>query len=404
MVSKSPERPATSRTILTSIVEHGPVSRARLSRLTGISKPTTSEIVGDLERSGLVQQSGRTNGGIGRTAVTYELCRDAAYFVACDLGASKIHMAIADLGTTVLGEVSAPTERNDRPRLKKQLQSMLNELLAENRIDRRRVRMAVVGTPGVVDRRTGSVALVPNIPAFEGVNLPKFMQAVFGSAVMIENDVNLGVIGEHAAGHGSDNDNLVYLALGTGIGMGLLVDGRLVRGHSGAAGEIAYLPIGGDPFEPVNVSNGTLESSVGAAAIVASYQKAGGERGMSVRSIFERLGSGDTIAETVVRDLGRHVALGIAAVAAVLDPNLVVLGGSIGARPELAKHVRLNLSALMLTPPAVEVSSLGNRGPIEGALIVGGERLQREVLGLDATEPLRAITAAGIRKRMEAAE
>ena len=314
------------------IIHRGPVSRAAVAKATGLSKQTVSEVVRELERQGWVRPSGRTSGNVGRSATNYEICPDAAYVVGVDLGGTKVHAAIADLACEVVAEASEPTAEKGGRAVVKQIASLTTRLAKRAGIPRDRIRLAAMGTPGVLDQASGAIRLAPNIPGFDKLDVIGALRAALASEVIIENDVNIAAIGEQWLGKAKGKATFAFLALGTGFGMGFLSEGRLMRGARGAAGEIAYLPIGGDPFDPASQEHGTLEEAVGAAGIVRRYRAAGGREAVTVRDIFDRMAAGDAVARATIVETARLIALTALAVATLLDPEMIVLGGSIGAR------------------------------------------------------------------------
>src|SRR6202022_3835633 len=166
-------------------------------------------------------------------------------------------------------------------------------------------------------------------------------------------------------------------------GLGLYVNGQLVRGENGAAGEIGYLPIGGDPLQAEARLQGCLEYQVGATGVVRRYREAGGGSEVdSVRQIFERAQAGDSLAADVVDETARLTALAAATVIATVDPQLLVLGGSVGARPDFADKVARVLLRLSARPVEIRTSTLGKRAGVVGALSVALRRLHDEIFGV----------------------
>ena len=158
----------------------------------------------------------------------------------------------------------------------------------------------------------------------------------------------------------------------------------MLRGARGAAGEIAYLPLGGDPFDPSGFDNGTFEMAVGSQAIIRRYEGYGGAVGRRVRDIFDDLAIGDRAAEAAVGETARLLVLAITAVHAVIDPELIVLGGSIGMRSELVERVRALLPRTGPQHVPVEASVLGNRATLVGALGQGLNQLHGDLFGVSA--------------------
>ena len=367
-----------------TILQGGPISRASVAKLTGLSKQTISEIVRQLESDGWVQERGRTSGHVGRTAVTYELVPAAAFIVAVDLGGTKVRVAIADLSCRVISEEVAPTDPRGGVDVITQIAGLCRSAAARKNIAWERVRLAVIGAPGA-PQDDGRVLLAPNIAHFDAMDVAAAFETALGIDVMIENDVNLAVYGESWMGNGQGIDNLAFIALGTGIGGGLMVGGELVRGAGNAAGELGFLPFGADPFDPESLRAGALERVVASAGIKHRYRELAGE-GASVPEIFARAAAGDVSATTVLDETARHLARGIAAICSVANPQKVIVGGSIGIRPEIIERLRLLLPLCVPTAIAVEASALGPHASIVGATAIGLSHLHNSLFGADAPD------------------
>jgi predicted NBD/HSP70 family sugar kinase len=375
-----------------AIIHHGPISRARIAKLTRISKQTSSEVVRELETAGWIRVHGQARGAVGRTAVTYEIRPDAAYVAGIDLGGTQLRMAIANLASAVVAEAFETTAPAGGHAVVEQIATVGARLAREAGIDRDRIRLVVVGTPGVLDVTTGSIRLAPNIPHFDRIDVVGSLRHALGSDVIIENDVNVGAIGERWLGRARGLDTFVYVALGTGLGMGIVCDGQIIRGAHGGAGEIANLPLGGDPFDPANRLHGTLEAAVGSAGITRRYVEAGGGPGLTVRDLFDRLPA-DAAARRTIDETTRLLALAVVAVAATIDPQMVVFGGSIGGRPEIVEAVRATLASLMTMPVDVAAGELGNRAGIAGALAIGINNIHNALFAPSISPRLLSLPA-----------
>ncbi|MCB1445978.1 MAG: ROK family transcriptional regulator [Rhizobiaceae bacterium] len=373
-------RQFSQRAVMEAIVQNGPISRASIAKQTGLSKQTISEIVRQLEIDGWVQETGRTSGHIGRSAVTYELIPDAAYIAAVDLGGTKVRVAIADLACQVFAEEVAPTDKRGGRCVVEQIAALCWQAADRNGIPRDRIRMAVVGAPGAPDEATGRILLAPNIPGLDVMNVRDALEAALGFDVAIENDVNLCVIGENWLGQGQGIDNLAYIAVGTGIGGGLMVGGQLVRGASNAAGELGFLPFGADPFDAGSLRYGAFERVVASVGIMERYAALAGVTA-TVPAIFERAAAGDGHAAQVLDETARYLARGIGAIAAIANPQKVILGGSIGLREELIARVRRFLPQCFPYPIQVEASVLGSHAAIVGATAIGLGQLHNALFG-----------------------
>ena len=391
-------RQLSQRAVFEGLLHKGPISRADLAKATGLSKQTISEVVDDFEQRGWARPVGRTSGNIGRTAVLYELCPDAGYVVGVDLGGAKITAAIADMSCATLLEVTESTDRRGGRATLDQIARLAAKLARDVKAHPSRVLCAAIGTPGVVNKRTGAIDLAPNVPGFDELEVGAILKEKLGGEVLIENDVNLALLGEIWQGRARDAAHVAFLAFGTGVGLGLAANGRLIRGENGAAGEIGYLPIGGDAFSSETRNQGALEYEIGAGGVMRRYRAAGGAPAQNVKEIFERLTSGEPIAAKVIDETARVAALAAAAVAALFDPQLIVVGGSIGGRPEFLN--RLQAHAALCAPRPLEIcaSALQNRAGVVGALAVALNWLHADLFGLPDLSgelPLPAPRALG---------
>ena len=366
-------------------MQGGSVSRASLAKQTGLSKQTISEIMRQLEDEGWVQETGRTSGHVGRTAVTYELVPSAAYIAAVDLGGTKARVAICDLSSHVLAEVTEPTDPAGGQVVVEQIARLCWQAADQGGVPRDKLRIAVVGAPGAPQADTGRVLLAPNIAGFDQMDVGGALEAVLGFEAMLENDVNLAVLGESWLGAGQSIDNLAFIALGTGVGSGLMLNGQLVRGASNAAGELGFLPFGADPYEPESLRAGAFERVVASHGIMAAYRAAAGHDA-TVPAIFEKANAGDPVSAKVLDDTARYLARGIGAIAAMANPQKVILGGSIGSRPELVERVRQVLPLCFPYPGDIEASVLGNHAALVGAAAIGLSHLHNTLFGAGTPE------------------
>ena len=299
--------------------------------------------------------------------------------VGVDLGGTKLSAALADLDGTVLRERTVPTDPLGGRQVIGQIVGLARELAEAEGLEPDSLRALALGSPGALDRTTGVMAFAPNIPSFGDLDVAKEITAELGVDVVVDNDVNTAALGEQWAGHGRDRSDFVFIAVGTGIGMGVVIGGVLRGGANGAAGEIAYLPLGTDPFDRANQVKGALEEAAGGEGLARRYAlhsgpapetRTGSQSALrhGVPEIFAAAAAGDARAAAVLDEEARLIALTIRTVTAVLDPELAVLGGGIGSRVELLEPVREWLGALTDQPVPVVVSELGPRAGLLGAV------------------------------------
>jgi predicted NBD/HSP70 family sugar kinase len=357
------------------------VSRGELAAASGLSKPTVALALASLERDALVQHAGRRAGVRGRTALLYEIRGDAGFVLGLDVGREFIRGAVADLTGTVRARDSRPARSSSGVARVRDLASLAAELLGEAGVDGNGTLLqTVVGSPGVVDPGGRALQLAPNLPGWERPAVLRDLRNLLGAETTIENDVDAAAVAERDHGHGRDVSTFAFVSVGTGIGMGLVLDGKLHRGAHGAAGEIAFLPLVDGPLDQRDARRrGPLESAASAAAVVRAARGAG-TRLRSARTVFAAAAAGDGRAREVVAGEADVVARALASIVAVVDPELIVLGGGIGRAPGFAEKVSARLKNLSPIAPEVRPSALGADAVVDGCLAVGGEELFDRVL------------------------
>jgi predicted NBD/HSP70 family sugar kinase len=332
-----------------------------------------------LERDALVERAGRRAGNRGRSALLYEIRRNAGFVLGLDVGRQFVRGAVADLGGAIRARESRPARSSSGVARVRELATLADELLHRAGVDGNGVLLqTVVGSPGIVEPDGQALRLAPNLPGWERPAVLRDLRRLLGSETTIENDVDAAAVAERAHGHGRDVSTFAFVSVGTGIGMGLVLEGKLHRGAHGAAGEIAFLPL----------VDGALESAASSAAVVRAAQKRGASL-RSARTVFAAAAAGDRRARKIVAGEATVVAHALAAIVAVVDPELIVLGGGIGRAPGFAEAVAHELARLSPVVPDVRPSALGEDAVVDGCLAVGSDRLWERVLSSRlASEPL----------------
>ncbi len=352
------------------------LQRPALAQRVGLSKLAVSELLASLERLGLVRVEGSIGGAPGRSHLSYALQSDAALVVGFDVGGTKVAGAIADLRGQILAELTEATVQTGADGLIAQLGSMADKLCRMAGVQRFRLRIGAVGVPAAVHPSTADLSLAGNLPGLEGGNLHAGLRQALGVDVLIDNDVNLALLAEVGQGP-RDRRNAAFIALGTGIGGALIINGRLLRGAHGGAGEIGYLPLW--RIDAPGVAS--LEDHVGEAGIRRAYVAAGGDPAHTVLDIFAAASDGGDQANQVLDQAADHVARAVLAVLALLDPDQIVFGGSIGARPEFIARVERLVTVAWPRPIAIVRSQSGGRAGLLGALELARGHLLEELFG-----------------------
>ena len=364
------------REVLETIRAGAPISRAEISRRAGISKPTVSLALQSLLQSGLVREAERGPDGPGYGAVYFEPVPEAALVLGLDLGARFVRGAICDLVGQVRARQDVELGVADAAGAVEAISRLRATLLETAGLDADLVDGVVVGVPGVVEPETGVLRLAENVADLEGRRFADELQDALDLPVTLENDINLAALGEQWQGVARGVDDFVFLSVGTGMGAGVVLGGELHRGRHGAAGEIDFALAGlGLEVDPS-----------------APQVEALAEGLADARAVFEAARGGDDTARTVVEEVARRIALHIAAVAAVADVSLVVLGGGIGTNGDLLlRPVGRLLDEWLPYPPRVEVSTLGEAAILTGALAVGLAAARDNVFTHARSEPRAAL-------------
>jgi predicted NBD/HSP70 family sugar kinase len=378
-----PSKPATSatlreinlRTVFDMIRAQAPISRAEVARQTGISKPTVSALLQDLLDLGLVAETERDEQDAGPTygALFFAPRPQAAHVLALDVGARRLRGAVADLEGRQLAREDVDVAGLGAPQIVEAAAALAQRLCGNAEIAPEQLQHAAIGVPGVVDLRGGRIWQALNIPALDGFPAHDRFGAALGCPVTLENDIHLAALGEQRAGRGRDAASFCFLSVGTGVGAGLVLRGELHRGFAGAAGELDNV-FGEDEIEG---RDPCAEALLRCAAELFPP----GAAPESTEKLFTLAREGDAAAVAAVDEEARRIAGYLAPVAAVVDVELVVLGGGIGLNADLLlDRVADRLAVRVPYPPRVEVSTLGEAAVLTGAIAVATREALEQIL------------------------
>ena len=351
----------------------GPSSRPDLARIAGLSKPTVSQALANLESVGLVRPVGPASPSLGRTAMLYEVDPTAGYVVGIDIGRAWIRVAAADLS----GEIVARRDERNRARsgsaLVRSVAAVAHEVVEAAGLTWKQVQHTVVGGPGVFDPDSDRLRHAPNVPGWSRPGVMSELREALPPTVALDNDANLAAVGERSYGSGRDARTFVYVSVGTGIGMGVIIDGELYRGAHGAAGEVGYLPLGEDGAGGAAGRDarrrGILEEAASADAVVRTAKRLGMQGATSAKRVFAAARAGDELALAAVDAEAQRLALVVGTVAAIVDPEFVLLGGGVGSNIDLLRPpLERRLGELTPLAPPVAEGELGQDAIVLGAV------------------------------------
>ncbi len=395
---KGPSRPShlrqvNARGLLRLLRKHNPCSKADLVRLSGLSAPTVSSAVSYLETQGLIENLGEGESSGGRPPGLLRFRASHGCVVGVDIGGTRLRMMLADLNGTVITQWS--TQFSEKQKTPKAVCARMHEglkaMCQESGMPLRKVLHLTAGAPGITNVHTGVVISAPNLKAWDDVPLRAMIEKQTGIPALIENDTNLAAVGEHWHGASAGMDDFIFVALGTGVGAGIFLQGRLHHGSAWSAGEIGYMGVNGLPREALRVrSIGQMERTIGGAGIEREWLrvlKRSGKGGKTVLAklrapqIFDLAQDGDPLAEEVLRYAARVLADCLASLALLLDPETIILGGGVGSHPELCRCTQKLLEQNEFARPTLVASSLGTQAQLHGAISMSLSAIESTLLG-----------------------
>jgi predicted NBD/HSP70 family sugar kinase len=377
-------RELNDRSALELLLAGGPMTRAQLGEHTGLSKVTASQLLARLEERGIVAVAGELAGGRGPNAALYAVVPSTAYVAGLHVEQDEISAGVADITGNVVTRISVdPSDAEDPVAL---VRGAVLAACASAGVPPESLRAFVIGTPGVLDPRTGDPRLAVNLPAWHDGVLDA-LRTDLGRPVTLENDVNLAAMAERAVGAATGVEDFVLVWIGVGLGLATVLGGRLHRGVGGAAGEIGYLPVPGVPLpeDVTHPATGAFQRLVGAQALVplaARYGFTEPTAAAAVAAAVVAAAAGKPQAGEFLSVLAGRVATGVAAISVVLDPGLVVLGGDVGLAggTELADRVAAEVGRICPARPEVVPTAVSGGPVLRGAILAAVDQARTQLL------------------------
>ena len=374
-----------ARQLLALLRANNPCSRADLVRLSGLSAPTVSSTIDHLERKQLVSRlgPGSSNGGRRPDMIAFNPSRGVVAGV--DLGGSTVRLAVADLDGKIQGRWSVSTRGNKTPeKIIELIHSGLQKLLHQAEIPKEKLLAVGLGAPGITDVEAGIVVTAPNLSGWQNVPVRDLLESKLRTPAVVENDVNVGAIGEHWVGSARGIANFVFLAIGTGIGAGIFINGHLYHGSTCAAGEVGYLIVPGAQLPHIDGDKpGALENTIGGKAIERKWRgmcEESSDASLRATEIFELAAQGQSQARQLLDSSAQILAYAITNIALLLNTSLIVLGGSVGTSEPLLRATRGILERNDFARPQLAISHLGPDAQLHGALRLALDRVEASIL------------------------
>jgi glucokinase len=374
-ITASAMRDINRSAILEIIRRESPISRTAIGERLNVSLPTVMRIVDELIEEGFIRLQGTTEWSGGRRRPLIEFNSDGGVVLGVDMGGTKMYGALSDLGGNILDEVNIGHHGTSGEESFNYLTKLIDELLASPRVDRKRVRGIGVGAPGVTLHEQGIVTWAYTLH-WDNFPLKARLAERYDLPIIVDNDVNLAALGELWFGAGQNIQDMILIAVGTGIGAGVIIDGALYRGSNEASGEIGNM-IPGREFLGKNYKDfGALESVASGTGIAArarellkSHRIQAELLSLTAEDVFEAARKGESWAWKVINETVDYLSIAIANLVSAFDPEVVVLGGGVSRSADmLITPILDRIKVAIPNPPKLVVSNLGLRATVMGAI------------------------------------
>jgi glucokinase-like ROK family protein len=365
----------------------GGISRAELAHRMELSRAAMTAIVNDLLEAKIVKETESRNGQSGRPPIILQINPMRGRVVGLDMGATHLTIALADFSAQVIDEIEIPFDITQGPiPCLAQADALLTELLEKNDIRLERIMAIGMGVPGPIASQDGVVVAPPIMPGWDGYPIRKEMESKWRVPVSLNNDAELGMLGEWAYGAGRGEDHLAYIKVGSGVGAGLLLNGQVYQGATGSAGEIGHLTIEENGPLCDCGSNGCLEALAGGKAIARQAREAatsgkatlltsmGPPEELTARDVVSAARRGDLPSQQIITRAGSYLGIAIAGVVNLFNPRVIIIGGGVSQIGDLfLQPIRdtVRRRSLAGAAQAVKINTaiLHRRSSIMGAIV-----------------------------------
>lgn len=393
--------------VIRALRRQGTISRAEITNITGWSKAKTSQEIRSLVDKGYLVEIGEGASQGGRRPRLLRVNDNLGYLVGLDIGASSIDMALADVGGNILQRCSEPADARRPPDVfLARCSELILDMAASQGCRPDQILGIGVGVPGPVDFSRGVLVAPPLMPGWENFSIREFFQRTFPAAyVIVDNDVNIMALGEQRAGDGVGVDHFFFIKIGTGIGCGIVSNGKMHRGSQGGAGDIGHICV--DKSGPVCLcgNTGCLEAMAAGPAITERAMQAA-QSGASplLRKMLEANGGelrpehvntacreGDKAALETIRASGQMIGDVLAGLVNFFNPSHIFIGGGI---TNFGNHLLVAIRRAVLrrslplatTHLAINFSRMGSEAGVTGAI-----ELAREYLFVIENQPFTSV-------------
>jgi glucokinase-like ROK family protein len=361
--------------VLDYIRRNSPAARSVIARDLKLSLPTVMRIVDELIEKGWVRPTGAKEWSGSRRRDLLEYHKDGHAVIGVDLGGTKMFGALANIGGEIISELTINGHGTSDESSYAMLVEIIGELGAAPRLRRQKIRGIAVGAPGVTRAQAGIVEWAPSLNWRE-YPLKEKLERQFHLPCVVDNDVNLAALGEQWFGAADGASNIVLIALGTGVGAGLIIDGVLYRGHTESAGEVGLLISSRAELDQRYDKFGALESIISGTGIAARAHQLLADKSaedrlaqITAQEVFDAYRRGEAWSRAVVDETVDYLSIAIVNISTLLDPELIILGGGVSESADvLLPRVQARIQNVLPKTPTLKVSTLGRRAAVMGAI------------------------------------
>jgi len=371
-ITSAEMRSVNRSAVLDYLRRNSPVARSIIAHDLQLSLPTVMRIVDELIAHGWVRPTGQKEWSSSRRRDLLEYYKDGHAVIGVDLGGTKMFGALANIGGEIIGEQTVNGHGTSGDASYAMLEKMIGKLLRVPRPRDQKIRGIAVGAPGITRAQAGMVEWAPSLN-WRDYPLKQKLEKRFRLPCLVDNDVNLAALGEQWFGAGEGAHNIVLIAIGTGVGAGLIVDGVLYRGHNNAAGEVGFLLSNRAELDQRYEKFGALESVISGVGIAERAQRAHtGKRAiknLTSQDVFEAYRRREAWSIPLINETIDYLSIAIVNISTLLDPELIILGGGVSESADvLLPAVQTRIQNILPKTPTLKVSTLGRRAAVMGAI------------------------------------
>ena len=365
----------------------GGISRVEIARRIDLTRAAVTTIVNDLLATGAIREAERINVRSGRPPIVLEVNPERGHVVGVDFGATHLSVLVADISARILEEVELGINIQDGPEAcLAEANRQVRKAVANAGLELKDILAVGLGVPGPIVSEAGMVVSPPLMPGWDRYPIRDTLEKKWGCPVSVNNDAELGALGEWAFGAGRGEHNLAYIKVGTGIGAGLLLEGQIYRGVTGSAGEIGHLTM--DENGPMCTcgNQGCLEAIAGGRAIAQQGQEAARKgvrtqlsrltpvENITARDVASAARKGDLASQQILARAGAHIGIAIAGLVNLFNPGMVIIGGGVAQTGDILLEPMRHAVERRSLPAATRIvrittAMLGRRSSSMGAVI-----------------------------------